>query len=212
MAALGAKRRAGVSGAVAVDDSQPDRLGQGALAGAVEAVATNPSRGGPPHQGGLEGRGLGAFVWAAMTGARRGELCALGRQELELDAAALTIRAGLKRVDGRLMRRDTKTHQQRRVALDTETLQVITGLIERRDAEAAELGVTIGPEAFLFSQAPDASAPLTPGTATQRMAAWRAGWASARCCTQRHSTDRGGGRCAHRGRLAGARRRRRCNH
>jgi integrase len=111
----------------------------------------------------------GAFVWTAMTtGARRGELCSLQRQELELDAAALTIRTGLKRVAGRLVRRDTKTHQQRRVALDTETVQVLTALVERQDAEAAKLGVTIGPEAFLFSPAPDASTPLAPDTATQR--------------------------------------------
>ena len=111
----------------------------------------------------------GAFVWTAMTtGARRGELCALQRQELELDAAALTIRTGLKRVGGRLLRRDTKTHQQRRVALDSETIHVLQALVERQDAEAAKLGVTIGPEAFLFSPAPDASTPLTPDTATQR--------------------------------------------
>jgi len=111
----------------------------------------------------------GAFVWTAVTtGARRGELCALQRHELDLEHAVLTIRAGLKRVGGRHGRRDTKTHQQRRVALDAETVQVLAELLARQDAEAARLGVVIGPKAFLFSPAPDASTPLNPDTATQR--------------------------------------------
>ncbi len=142
----------------------------------------------------------GAFVWTAMTtGARRGELCALQRQELELDAAALSIRTGLKRVGGRLVRRDTKTHQQRRVALDTETAQVLQAVVERQDAEAAKLGVTIGPEAFLFS--PAHTGCVDPADAGHRHSAIRPHGAPAghrhdaaqAASLQRDRTDRGRG-------------------
>lgn len=111
----------------------------------------------------------GAFVWTAMTtGARRGELCAVQRGEVDLDAAVMVIRTGLKRIDGELVRRDTKTHQQRRIALDPETVTVLRELMARQDADAAQLMVTVRPDAFLFSPAPDASTPLIPDTATQR--------------------------------------------
>jgi integrase len=59
----------------------------------------------------------GAFVWTAMTtGTRRGELCALRRSDVDLGAKLIHVRTGLKLADRKLVRRDTKTHQQRRDA------------------------------------------------------------------------------------------------
>jgi integrase len=111
----------------------------------------------------------GAFVWTAMTtGARRGELCALKIEDVDLDARVMHVRTGLKLADRRLVRRDTKTHQQRRIALDDETVTVLVEHLARADERAAQLGVLIGPDAYLFSLAPDCSTPLIPDTATQR--------------------------------------------
>ena len=111
----------------------------------------------------------GAFVWTAMTtGARRGELCALKRGDVDLDAKVMHVRTGLKLADRRLVRRDTKTHQQRRIALDDETVAVLAEHLDRVDGRAAQLDVTVGPDAYLFSLAPDGSTPLIPDTATQR--------------------------------------------
>jgi integrase len=111
----------------------------------------------------------GAFVWTAMTtGARRGELCSLQRQDVDLDGGVLFVRTGLKVVKGGVIRRDTKTHQQRRIALDPETIIVLREHLERVDKRAATLGLKVGSDAYLFSLSPDASEPLAPDTATQR--------------------------------------------
>jgi integrase len=111
----------------------------------------------------------GAFVWTAMTtGARRGELCALRRADVDLAAKLIHVQTGLKLADRKLVRRDTKTHQQRRIALDDETVAVLTQHMARIDESAAELGGVVGPDAYLFSLAPDGSVPMIPDTATQR--------------------------------------------
>jgi integrase len=111
----------------------------------------------------------GAFVWTAMiTGARRGELCALLRSDLDLDARVLSIHASIKPDEGTWVRRDTKAHQQRRITLDPDTVYVLRGYLERADARAAALGVQVCRDAYLFSLSPDASAHLIPSTVSQR--------------------------------------------
>ena len=111
----------------------------------------------------------GALVWTAMvTGARRGELCALWRSNLDLDAKTLFIGAGLK-LDGRKwVRRDTKTHQQRRISLDDDTVSILRAYLARVDAHAAALNLTIPRDAYLFTLSPNASEHLIPDTVTQR--------------------------------------------
>ncbi len=111
----------------------------------------------------------GAFVWTAMTtGARRGELCAILRGDVDLKAKVLRVQTGLKTIDGQLQRRDTKTHQQRRIALDDETVAVLSEYVARMDERAAQLDIEIGPDAFLFTLSLDGSEPFIPDTATQR--------------------------------------------
>ncbi len=66
------------------------------------------------------------------------------------------------------MDKDTKTHQQRRVALDPETVAVLTEHLERWRERAAALGVELAPTAYVFSLAPDASKPLVPDSVSQR--------------------------------------------
>ena len=111
----------------------------------------------------------GAFVWTAMTtGARRGELCALRREDVDLDARVLHVRTGLKLVDKQWVRRDTKTHQQRRIALDDETVAVLSEHLARVDARAGALALDVERDAYLFTLAPDGSTPLSPDSATQR--------------------------------------------
>ena len=111
----------------------------------------------------------GAFIWTAMmTGARRSELCALLREDLDLEAAVLRIRAGLKLVRGQLTRAGTKNHQQRRIALDPETVAVLREYIERVDDRAAKIGATVDADAYLFTAAPDGETPLLPESVSQR--------------------------------------------
>lgn len=63
---------------------------------------------------------LGAFLMlAASTGARRGELIALRRQDLDLSANMVAIERGIVRAGAELLEHGTKTHQSRRVSVDT---------------------------------------------------------------------------------------------
>jgi integrase len=111
----------------------------------------------------------GTLIWLAMTtGARRGELCALRRQHLDLDGAVLTIEAGVAGPRGRLREKDTKTHQQRRVALDGTTIAVLREHLAQQDDQAAALRVKLDGRAFLFSLDPDCSRPLVPASVSQR--------------------------------------------
>lgn len=112
----------------------------------------------------------GAFVWVAMTtGARRSELCALRWSAVDLDGAVLTLRSALY-VDGtgKLREKDTKTHQQRRVALDVETIAVLREQLARCEARASTLSLSLPADGYVFSPDPDGSTPLVPDTATQR--------------------------------------------
>ncbi len=112
----------------------------------------------------------GALVWLAMTtGARRGELCALRWHHVDLDAGVVTLRRSLY-VDerGRLREKDTKAHQQRRVALDPETVEVLRELDARRRERLAVLDAPAEPDAYLFAPEPDSSRPFRPDSITQR--------------------------------------------
>ncbi|MEU1684773.1 tyrosine-type recombinase/integrase [Micromonospora sp. NPDC005707] len=112
----------------------------------------------------------GTFVWVAMTtGARRSELCALRWSAVDLDAAVLTLRSALYVDDaGKLREKDTKTHQQRRIALDAETVEVLRDQLTRSQVRASALGLSLLADVYVFSTDPDSSTPLVPDTATQR--------------------------------------------
>jgi integrase len=114
----------------------------------------------------------GAFIWLAMTtGARRGEMCALRWNALDLDNEVITLRRALYvNDDGDLREKDTKTHQQRRVALDPETAIVLREHRQRAEERAAALGSELRPDAYVFSADPLGRTPLIPDSVTQRYA------------------------------------------
>jgi integrase len=105
------------------------------------------------------------------TGARRGELCAARRSSLNLDPGRETVwlRRAIRKDDGgKLVEAELKTHQQRRIALDPETVTILRAHLDRQDANAAKLGTTLRTDAYVFSDAPDCSAFLKPDSVTQR--------------------------------------------
>ena len=111
----------------------------------------------------------GALVWLTMTtGARRGELCGLRWSDLDLPAGVLTFRRAIAQDGRHRVEKDTKTHQQRRVTLDPETLTVLTEHWETCRDRAAAAGVSLPRDAFVFSGVPGGRAHLVPGTVTQR--------------------------------------------
>lgn len=121
----------------------------------------------------------GVLVWLAMTtGARRGELCALRWDGVDLDREALSVRSAIAQDGSRTWEKDTKTHQQRRIALDATTVGLLRAYRRNCDDDAAAFGETISSSGRVFSSAPDHATWLAPSSVSQRYARMcaRLGW------------------------------------
>lgn len=111
---------------------------------------------------------LGRMVMlAALTGARRGEVCALRWCDVDLDGGLLTIAHSILDLPGRVELKDTKSHAERVLALDPAAVAMLT---LHRDVEqrAARCENAILPNGFVFSDhSLDGSALVVP-TALRR--------------------------------------------
>jgi integrase len=100
---------------------------------------------------------------AAATGCRRGELCALRWDDLDLVHGFVWIRRGIVAVAGKgLIEKDTKSHRARRVHIDAVT---VAALVEHRARvmERARLcEVDLAADAFVFSPEPHGRVPVPP--------------------------------------------------
>jgi integrase len=111
------------------------------------------------------------YVWlAAITGARRGELCALQIRDIDLDNGVVRIAFNYIVKGGRKLRKDTKTHQDRYIAIDPVTCALIQDTLDEVTAALAEVGVTIPASAYLFSNDPAHARPWNPDWVSHRMA------------------------------------------
>ena len=111
----------------------------------------------------------GMLVWLAMvTGARRGELCALAWDRLNFATGVLTIRTSIAQQGRDTWEKDTKTHQQRRITLDRQTLGLLRAYRQRCVDRAALVDLELAADARMFSAAPDGSTWLKPDTVGQR--------------------------------------------
>jgi integrase len=109
----------------------------------------------------------GTLVWLVMTtGIRRGELCALRFSRIDLDTEVLTISHNW--VNGQ--EKDTKTHQSRRIALDSETVTLLREHKKRVQERIEQQGNGFTEELFVFSSlnVPDHRTPYSPNAVTQR--------------------------------------------
>lgn len=105
---------------------------------------------------------------AALTGARRGELCGLRWSDLDADAGTLTIERSVYETEGGSYAvKTTKTHQGRQIRLDSTCLNELNQLRKSVDAQADRLGVTVGDDAFMFSRSPQGLEPVRPDVVTK---------------------------------------------
>ena len=111
---------------------------------------------------------LSAFIsLAASSGARRGELIALRRRDVDLSTATITIERGIVIANRELVEQGTKTHQARRVALDGATTAVLRSHFDRQDERALLCGGTISRGAFVFSHDAECAVPWRPDSTSR---------------------------------------------
>jgi integrase len=121
----------------------------------------------------------GMLVWLAMmTGARRGDLCALAWDRVDFATGVLTIRSSIAQTGGKTWEKHTKTHQQRRITLDEGTLALLRAYLQRCMERAKALGFELPRDARVFSLSLDGSMWLKPDSVGQRYARMcaRLGW------------------------------------
>jgi integrase len=116
---------------------------------------------------------------AAVTGARRGELCGLRWTDLDEKAGTLTIARSVyeTREGAGWAVKDPKTRQVRRIALDKASLEVLRRERKNRDGLARKLGVVTLADGFIFSRSPIGAEPIGPDAVTRfaKRAAAKAG-------------------------------------
>ena len=103
---------------------------------------------------------------AAATGARRGEMCALRWKHVDFKRRRLTISRGIVEAGGRLVEKDTKTHQVRTVTLDEDSTAILLAHRDRCVDLVGKCGALLAPDAYLFSHEVDFSKPWRPNYAT----------------------------------------------
>ena len=103
------------------------------------------------------------LLLAALTGARRGELCALRWSDVDWQAGTLHVaRSVYETAGGGWAEKGTKTHQGRRIGLDELGVAILRRHRASVDELAVELDVTVAPDAFIFSRSPAGAEPIRP--------------------------------------------------
>lgn len=110
---------------------------------------------------------IALYLWlAAITGARRGELCAMQVKDVDLDHGVIYIAYNYVVKNGQRIRKDTKTHQERWDGLDPVSCQLIREHLDDARAGLAAAELELADDAYLFSNDP------------LHLAAWNPDWAS----------------------------------
>jgi integrase len=108
------------------------------------------------------------LLMAALTGARRGELCGFRWSDLDSKARTLTIPRSIYEKPGQQWgEKPTKTHQARTIGLDDLGIEALKRHRTAVDALAKKLGLKVAPDAFMFSQSPVGSEPIRPNVLTK---------------------------------------------
>lgn len=110
---------------------------------------------------------LAAFLMlAALTGMRRGEVCALRWSEVDLERGSLDVSRSVVVVDQGVALKSTKTDRSRMVALDDVGIAVLTRHRQLVEEHADLARTKIVDDPFVFSPELDGSLPFRPDTVT----------------------------------------------
>jgi integrase len=103
-----------------------------------------------------------AIALGAVTGARRGELCALRWSDVDWERRLLRVARSLTVIRHEVSEGPTKTHQVRQVAIDEVMGAFLLVRRGQQESYAAHLGVPICADPYLLSRSADGSAPCLP--------------------------------------------------
>jgi integrase len=106
------------------------------------------------------------LMLAALTGMRRGELCALRWTDVDLKRRELDVSRSIVVVPAGPAEKTTKTDRFRTVALDDVGVALLTYHRNKVDDWAREAESTVMPDGFVFSHAVDSSKPFRPDNVT----------------------------------------------
>ncbi len=112
----------------------------------------------------------GTLVWLVMTtGMRRGEVCALRWSRIDLDEGIVEVGSSYTTLKGVGREKDTKTHQMRRIALDTETTVLLREHKIRCQKLYALLGADWDENSYVFvGMRGDVRTPYPPDAVSNR--------------------------------------------
>lgn len=113
------------------------------------------------------------FVVAAGLGARRGELCGLQWRDVDLETGRVRVHRNVVEPSGRIVVKDTKSHQERTMKLPAAALAALTAHRARMDERARLFECALRKAAFVFSEDPDGERPLRPAKVTRAFTAAR---------------------------------------
>lgn len=109
-----------------------------------------------------------AIAIAATTGVRRGELLGARWSDVDFDAHVLHIRQAIKHDDGPgWVVGPTKTHAERRIALDAFSVTVLKAHRKTVERSAQDAAVALDPDGYLFTLDPTGSTPMKPDSLGQ---------------------------------------------
>jgi integrase len=115
---------------------------------------------------------LGLYLWlVVVTGVRRGELCGLQIRGIDLDRGLVHVAFNYVVRGGQRVRKDTKTHQDRWLAIDPDTCALIVSYLDEVRATLVTVGVELRDDAYLFSNDPSHARPWNPDWVTHQIAA-----------------------------------------
>ena len=107
---------------------------------------------------------------AAITGCRRGELCGLRWGDLDFYTNTLTVTRSIYEVaGGGWETKGTKTHQERRIGLDSLATETFQAQRDWVDDLATQLDLTPESDGFIFSPSPVGAEPYRPDVVTKFM-------------------------------------------
>jgi integrase len=107
---------------------------------------------------------MALYLWlVAITGARRGEV-----RDMDLEKGILHIAFNYVVVGGHRVRKDTKTHQDRYLAIDSVTCAMIREHLDKIRARLLDVGLELPEDAYVFSNDPLGAKPWNPDWATHK--------------------------------------------